>query len=1081
MPIDEKPYQLKHPVRILTATALFDGHDASINIMRRILQAAGAEVIHLGHNRSADEIVRAAVEEDVSAIAISSYQGGHVEFFGYIMALLKEFKATHIQVFGGGGGVIVPNEITQIESFGVTKIYTPKDGQTLGLQGIVNHLLATVDKKLSIPKVSPLASPRSCADKRGIAECLSLIEILTGANKKPPSWLVKQLATKHKPVPVLGVTGTGGSGKSSLVDEILLRFSHAHPTLNIGVLCVDPTRKRSGGALLGDRIRMNSLHSARIFMRSFATREADQSISFALSGSIALLTSVGFDLIIIETAGIGQGDTAIVPLCDHTLYVMTAEYGAQSQLEKIDMLDYASLIVINKFEHRGAKDAYEEVCKQYQRNHQLFSKALGKMPVFGTIAARFNDDGVTALFQALARLLGFKLKAKSLKIKCSSAKQVIIPANRLFYLDEISHGIKKYHQWVADQVKIMEKCWQLESTLKQLSKEEQAVCKKVLTKKIAILKQQLDSQASIALQAFKKLQTAYEKDELVHQVNDKKQSIKLFNETLCGLKLPKIQLPNHSSEAELLRFTLLENAPGYFPFTAGVFPFLRGDESPRRMFAGEGDAAKTNKRFHFLTKGQKAKRLSTAFDSVTLYGEDAAKRPDIIGKVGTSGVSICTLDDMKILYQGFDLCAPNTSVSMTINGPAPVILAMFFNTVIEQQVALFKKQKKRAPRTKERKAISESALQRVRGTVQADILKEDQGQNTCIFATDFALRMMGDIQEWFVQQQIKNFYSVSIAGYHMAEAGANPICQVAFTLANGFTFVEYYLSRGLNINDFAPNLSFFFSIGLDPEYAVINRVARRIWAITMRDRYGANERSQKLKAHNQTSGRSLHAQEYHFNDIRTTLQALTALSDHCNSLHTNAFDEAITTPSEQSVRSAMAIQLIIEKEYGLYKCENYLQGSYVIETLTKLVEEAILAEFERLSERGGVLGAMERAYQRNQIQQQSLYYEQLKTTGDYPIVGVNTFTNPDAPLVDKIENLELTRSTETEQLLQIKRVNDFHAQHYAKVNQALEDLQAVAISGGNIFAELMKTVKVCSLGQITQALYAVGGKYRRNM
>ena len=868
-----------------------------------------------------------------------------------------------------------------------------------------------------------------------------------------------------------------GAGKSSLVDELILRFLQDNPNINIGVLCVDPTRKRTGGALLGDRIRMNTLDSAQVFMRSFATRKSNQEISTAVKDSIQLLQAMHFDLIILESAGIGQGDTSIVPLCNKSLYVMTPEFGAVSQLEKIDMLDFANFIAINKFERFGSHDAYDAVCKQYQRNHLLFSRPLKTMPVFGTMASRFNDNGVSALYRDIARDFGFKCGNDEIS-KCSISYQKIIPNDRVQYLANISKCVREYHKWVDAQVVIMQKLCHLQGALAQLSKSEQRQCKKILNEKIRACQQQLDPEAIQALEAFKALKKSYQAE---HYPISKTKTISLYTKTLSGLKLPKIALPNMDDDAELLRFCLLENAPGYFPFTAGVFPFLRHDESPQRMFAGEGDPSRTNERFHYLTKSQQAKRLSTAFDPVTLYGEDAAKRPDILGKVGNSGVSICTLDDMKVLYRGFDLCAPNTSVSMTINGPAPIILAMFFNTVIDQGVALFRKKHKKSPNAVQMKALKARALRRVRGTVQADILKEDQAQNTCIFATDFALKMMGDIQEWFIDHSVEHFYSVSISGYHMAEGGANPITQAAFTLANGFTYVEYYLARGLDINAFSRNLSFFFSISLDPECAVINRVARRIWAVTMRDRYGADHRSQKLKAHNQTSGRSLHAQEYDFNDIRTTLQALTALGDRANSLHTNAFDEAVTTPTEGSVRAAMAIQKIIEQEYGLYKCENFLQGAFVVEALTKLVEEAILVEFERISDRGGVLGAMEGAYQRSQIQQQSLYYEQLKSSGEYPIIGVNTFVNTDDNLTEKLNKLVLQRATNKEQAAQINRLQSFQSKHEMEAPKALRNLQDVAIRGDNLFTELMQTVKVCSLGQITQALYEVGGKYRRNM
>ncbi|MCW5588212.1 MAG: cobalamin-dependent protein [Legionellales bacterium] len=1071
------PYQPQHHIRVITATSLFDGHDAAINIMRRVIQDTGAEVIHLGHNRSVNEVVNAAIQEDVQAIAVSSYQGGHVEYFHYMMQLLQKANA-NIKVFGGGGGVIVPSEIEQIQKFGVSKIFSPEDGRHHGLQGMINELMRLSD---FVPELNLDYTLKNIHYTQPglLARALTTLELVHEGKAQLPASLQTLLnQDTHLQIPVIGLTGTGGAGKSSLADELVTRFLHDFQDKHIAILSVDPSRRRTGGALLGDRIRMNSLKNPRAFMRSFATRQVGCEISPALPDAIKLCQLAGFDLILVETAGIGQGDAAIVPLVDKTIYVMTAEYGAASQLEKIDMIDFANFIAINKYEHNGSEDALRAVRKQYQRNHKLFNDDLESMPVYGTIAAKFNDSGVTALYYDVIASLNkntWQSHYSQPLSKVTNAKTVVIPSQSARYLADIAQTIRDYHQQVEKEAQLVEAVWQLENSLKLIGENQ------TLQQKLQQIQQQIHPESHQALTQFDKIAEDYQQKEFTYHVREKEFRVPLYHVSLSGLNIPKIALPRYRNPGDRLRWILKENVPGYFPYTAGVFPFRRNDEDPTRMFAGEGDAKRTNERFKFLSKNSPAKRLSTAFDSVTLYGEDPAKRPDIYGKVGTSGVSICTLEDMKLLYDGFDLCAPNNSVSMTINGPAPIILAFFLNTAIEQQAQLFIQQHNRQPNDQEYRELKAHALRNVRGTVQADILKEDQGQNTCIFAIDFALKMMGDIQEYFIEHQIRNFYSVSISGYHIAEAGANPISQAAFTLANGFTFVEYYLARGMNINEFAPNLSFFFSLSMDPEYAVINRVARRIWAIAMRDRYHADSRSQKLKAHIQTSGRSLHAQEIQFNDIRTTLEALTALYDNCNSLHTNSFDEAITTPTEESVRRALAIQLIINKEYGLYKNENATQGSFIIETLTDLVEEAILQEFERLSSRGGVLGAMELGYQRSKIQEESLYYERRKVSGEYPIVGVNTFINPDMDVHAETAKLELRRGTAEEKESQITRLEAFQTKHQAESSQALARLQKTVIENGNVFAELMETVKCCSLGQITQALFNVGGEYRRNM
>jgi len=1059
-------YKARHKIRFVTAASLFDGHDASINIMRRILQASGAEVIHLGHNRSVEDVVTAALQEDVQGIAVSSYQGGHLEYFKYMVELLRERGGAHIQVFGGGGGVIVAEEIAALQAAGVARIYSPEDGQKMGLQGMINDMLARCDFDPARHAPKRLAK----ADARALAQVITALELGEFKDKAG----LEQAAQAHR-APVLGITGTGGAGKSSLTDELVRRFRlDQEDRLRIAILSVDPTRQKTGGALLGDRIRMNAIGGTQTFMRSLATRDSNAEIAKCLPEAIAACRAAGYDLVIAETSGIGQGNAAIVPLADATLYVMTPEFGAASQLEKIDMLDYADFVAINKFDRRGAEDALRDVRKQMQRNRQAFGASPEAMPVFGTIAARFNDDGVTALYHAVAAKLkdaGLKLGAGTLPktaSKVSSNVHAIVPPNRARYLAEIAEGLRGYHAHAAAQAKLARERQQLAEAKRMSGIGE-------LDRLVGEKDAALDARSKQLLDSWPETVRAYSGDEFVSSVRDKALRTRLTTESLSGTQVPKVALPKYEDHGELLRWRLRENLPGAFPYTAGVFPFKRENEDPTRMFAGEGDPFRTNKRFHLLSKDMPAKRLSTAFDSVTLYGFDPDERPDIYGKVGNSGVSIATLEDMKVLYSGFDLCDPATSVSMTINGPAPTILAMFFNTAIDQQVA----QLGRKPTHKELQATRAKTLSAVRGTVQADILKEDQGQNTCIFSTEFSLKVMGDIQQYFNDHDVGNFYSVSISGYHIAEAGANPISQLAFTLANGFTFVEAYLARGMKVDDFAPNLSFFFSYGMDPEYAVLGRVARRIWAVAMRERYDANERSQKLKFHSQTSGRSLHAQEIAFNDIRTTLQALISTYDNTNSLHTNAFDEAITTPTEESVRRAMAIQLVINKEWGLGKNENPNQGSFIIDELTDLVEEAVLKEFEAISSRGGVLGAMETGYQRGKIQEESMFYEHKKHDGSYPIVGVNTFRSPHGDALP--QKLELIRSTEEEKQSQLRRLREFQQRHAGEAPAMLERLRQAVIGDENVFAVLMDAVRVCSLGQITHALFEVGGQYRRSM
>lgn len=1094
-------YRPTHKVRFITAASLFDGHDAAINIMRRILQSMGAEVIHLGHNRSVDEVVTAALQEDAQGIAISSYQGGHVEYFKYMVDLLKSRGGEHIQVFGGGGGVIVPPEIRELHAYGVSRIYSPEDGQKMGLAGMIGEMVMRCDKDLTgfAPKNVKAIEGHDEMNWRALAQLITALE-----NGKADATLVDAVRTQAatRKIPVLGITGTGGAGKSSLTDELIRRLRlDQNDKLRVAIISIDPSRRKSGGALLGDRIRMNAISpwtvpiagqknsdsGQRVFMRSLATRDFGSEISQALPDVIAACKCAGFDLIVVETSGIGQGDAAIVPHVDVPMYVMTPEFGAASQLEKIDMLDFAEFIAINKFDRKGSLDALRDVSKQVQRNKEAWGTPADKMPVFGTMAARFNDDGVTALYQALKpRLaaLGLALEGGALpaaEVRHSTNQTPVVPAARTRYLAEISDTVRGYKKRARAQAQLAREVQQLKAaaSMLKIDKPDRAPAAEAALDLAGHRKARMDADARALLAQWPDMQAAYAGDEYVVKIRDKEIRTALTTKSLSGTTIRKVVLPQYEDHGEILKWLMLDNVPGSYPYTAGTFAFKREGEDPTRMFAGEGDPFRTNTRFKLLSEGMAAKRLSTAFDSVTLYGNDPALRPDIYGKVGNSGVSIATLDDMKVLYDGFDLCNPSTSVSMTINGPAPTILAMFMNTAIDQNLDKFKKDNGRDPTATEAAKIREWVQENVRGTVQADILKEDQGQNTCIFSTEFSLKVMGDIAQYFVHNRVRNFYSVSISGYHIAEAGANPISQLAFTLSNGFTFVEAYLARGMHIDDFAPNLSFFFSNGMDPEYTVMGRVARRIWAVAMKEKYGANERSQKLKYHIQTSGRSLHAQEIQFNDIRTTLQALIAIYDNCNSLHTNAFDEAITTPTEESVRRAMAIQLIINREWGLAKNENPSQGAFIIEELTELLEEAVLLEFERIAERGGVLGAMETGYQRGRIQDESMHYEMLKHTGELPIIGVNTFRNPHGDAVQ--DKLELARSTEEEKQSQLKRLDDFHRRHAAESPAMLKRLQQAVIENLNVFEVLMEAVRVCSLGQITNALFEVGGQYRRNM
>ena len=1066
----------RHPVRFVTAASLFDGHDASINIMRRILQAQGCEVIHLGHDRSVEQVVRAALQEDVQGIAVSSYQGGHVEYFSYLREILDANGAQHVRIYGGGGGVIVPAEIALLAERGV-RIFSPEDGQRLGLVGMIASMVEECDVALDD---APTSEAVLAGHDSALARAITLLE-----EGRAPEALRTQLlaAAASSGTPVLGITGTGGSGKSSLTDELLRRFrADQEGKLRIAVIAVDPTRRKGGGALLGDRIRMNAIDLGGIYFRSLATRRAGSEIPDHLDDVIAACKAT-HDLVIVETPGIGQGDAGIVPFCDVSLYVMTPEFGAASQLEKIDMLDFADAVAINKFERRGAEDARRDVARQLMRNREAFGSSWEDMPVFGTSAARFADDGVTALYLYLRGLLadqGLDVSGGLLEpvdTHQPTGLTTIVPPARSRYLSDIADAVRGYHRTTGQQSAIARRAQHLRTAAAMLAAE--GADASTVESLLAAQEAELQPQVAAMLEEWPRIREEYAADELVVRIRDKELHTQLWRTTLSGSRVPRVALPRTEDAGDLVRYLREENLPGSFPYTAGVFPFKREGEAPARMFAGEGDPFRTNRRFHLLAQGQPATRLSTAFDSVTLYGRDPHVQPDIYGKVGTSGVSIATLDDMKALYAGFDLCDPTTSVSMTINGPAPTILAMFMNTAIDQRLDAFRDREGREPTPEEAADIRAWVLANVRGTVQADILKEDQGQNTCIFSTEFALRCMGDVQQYFIDHNVRNFYSVSISGYHIAEAGANPISQLAFTLANGFTYVEAYLARGMDIDDFAPNFSFFFSNGIDAEYTVLGRVARRIWAIAMKERYGANDRSQKLKYHIQTSGRSLHAQEMDFNDIRTTLQALCATYDNCNSLHTNAYDEAVTTPSAQSVRRALAIQMIIDQEWGLSKNENPLQGSYIVDELTDLVEEAVLLEFDRISDRGGVLGAMETGYQRGRIQDESMLYEHRKHDGSLPIIGVNTFLNPDP--VDAVQELELARATEEEKESQVARLAAFQEQHRDEAEAALARLKDVSSSGGNTFASLMEAVRVCSLGQITSAFFEVGGQYRRNV
>jgi methylmalonyl-CoA mutase len=1153
--MDSVAYQSANKIRFVTAASLFDGHDATINIMRRILQASGAEVIHLGHNRSVDEVVNCAIQEDVQGIALTSYQGGHVEYFKYMHDLLAERGAGHIKIFGGGGGVFLPHEIKELQDYGISKIYSPDDGRTMGLQGMINDMLRQCDFK-TVTHLNGQLKQLGDKDAHAIASLITLAE---------DGVAIPATAPATATIPVIGITGTGGSGKSSLVDELVRRFL-METDITLAIISVDPSKRKTGGALLGDRIRMNAINSPRVYMRSLATRQANLALSKHVQESVDICKAAGYDLIIVETSGIGQSDTMITDYCDLSLYVMTPEFGAASQLEKIDMLDFADMVALNKFDKRGALDAIRDVRKQYKRNHKLFEAKDDELPIYGTMASQFNDPGMNALFAALVKKIAVKtdveIKLKDIiSLGDSEAEKIyIIPPDRTRYLAEIAENSEAYTKWVNEQCKAAQQLWQVRGVIDIVETQHFASQKKMPdteTQNIASLRdieKHLESQLSPdckhLLAEWPATVEKYKSENFIYKVRDKEIKQPLFYTSLSQLQIPKISLPKYEAWGDILRWLLTENVPGEFPYAAGVFPLKREGEDPTRMFAGEGGPERTNKRFHYVSLGQPAHRLSTAFDSVTLYGEDPHVRPDIYGKIGNAGVSIATLDDAKKLYSGFDLCDPSTSVSMTINGPAPMLLGFFMNAAIDQQCEKYITENKlehlveakfkevyenrglerpkyspsqpspegRALKSAKSKVsptggdlegadlptgnnglglmllgltgdqvlpadvyqkIKAYAIATVRGTVQADILKEDQAQNTCIFSTEFALRMMGDMQQYFINEKVRNFYSVSISGYHIAEAGANPVTQLAFTLSNGFTYLEYYLSRGMHIDDFAPNLSFFFSNGIDPEYSVIGRVARRIWAKAIKNKYGGNDRSQKLKYHIQTSGRSLHAQEIDFNDIRTTLQALYAIYDNCNSLHTNAYDEAITTPTEESVRRAMAIQLIINRELGLAKNENPIQGAFIIEELTDLVEQAVMTEFKNINDRGGVLGAMETMYQRSKIQEESLYYETLKHNGEYPIVGVNTFLNKKGS--PTITPGEVIRATEEEKQCQINALHAFQERNVDKIGQLLQQLQHTAIAGENIFESLMEACKYCSLGQVSHALYEVGGQYRRNM
>jgi isobutyryl-CoA mutase len=1087
----QERYELKHRVRVVTATALFDGHDAAINIMRRLIQSGGAEVIHLGHSRSVGEIVEAAVQEDVQAVAVSSYQGGHMEFFKYMKDMFDKLGAGHIRIFGGGGGVIRPNEIKELQDYGIERIYDPEDGRNMGLVGMIDDLLKRSDFHTIGITSEHDSSKRGAAipapAKLNTQEPAKVARMITLAEMGVDPWpkysdILKEKARQSR-TPVIGVTGTGGSGKSSLLDELVLRFRTANPGKTVAVLSADPSKRRTGGALLGDRIRMNYVYGGNVYMRSLATRGSKTEVPEVIQDAIAVVKAAGYDLVLVETAGIGQGDTAIVDISDICLYVMTSEYGAPTQLEKIDMLDFADIVVLNKYDKKGSEDALRDVRRILRRTHEKFDTPLESMPVYGTIAARYNDEGVNGLYSGLLEIINRKCGQKFVcnipedSISHTSSVRFAIPPDRIRYLGEIAEAVRDYKKGVNKQADIARRIQQLRSALVEIDDE---VAHDAIEKKMAALQDKLKPEHRKLLEGWDELRRTYSSDYFRYKVRGQEYKVELTDTTLAGTHIPRVTVPDLKDHGERLRYLLLENVPGHYPYTAGVFPFRRQGEEPKRQFAGEGGPVRTNTRFHFLSQNDEAKRLSTAFDAVTLFGEDPQDSPDIFGKVGESGVSICTLEDIKKLYAGFDLCSTNTSVSMTINGPAPVMLAFFLNAAIDQQVDGFVEQNGRIPTPDEHARIKAQTLSVVRGTVQADILKEDQGQNSCIFSIEFALKMMGDIQEYFIKHNVRNYYSVSISGYHIAEAGANPITQVAFTLANGFTYMEYYLSRGFPIDSFAPNLSFFFSNGMDAEYAVIGRVARRIWAVAMREKYGGNERSQQLKYHIQTSGRSLHAQDIQFNDIRTTLQAVLAFYDNCNSLHTNSYDEAITTPTEESVRRAMAIQLIIMREFGLTKNENVWQGSYILEQLTELVEEAILDEFERISKRGGVLGGMELQYQRGKIQDESMLYEQRKHSGELPIIGVNTFLNPREGNLIPFD-IPLSRSSSEEKQDQIDNLRTFQKRNTARARESLVKLQQVAREGGNIFEQMMETARYASLGQITGALYQVGGKYRRNM
>jgi len=1093
-------YKPKNKIRVVTAASLFDGHDAAINIMRRIIQASGAEVIHLGHDRSAEEVVNCATQEDANAIAMTSYQGGHVEYFKFMYDLLQQKGCGHIRIFGGGGGTILPEEIEELHQYGITRIYHPDDGRAMGLQGMINDML----EKCDFPTGQNLNGEVKHLTEK---DYKSIARLISAAENDPDNF--KQILTSLNKgtAPVLGITGTGGAGKSSLVDELVRRFLLDFKDKTIAIISVDPSKRKTGGALLGDRIRMNSIKNSRVYMRSLATRQSNLALSKHVQEAVDIVKAANFDLIILETSGIGQSDTEIMDHSDVALYVMTPEYGAATQLEKIDMLDFADIIAINKFDKKGALDALRDVKKQFQRNHKLFDQNPEDMPVFGTIASQFNDPGMNSLYKAVmdkvVEKTGADLKSTYEITDEMSEKVYIIPPSRTRYLSEISENNRNYDKWVDKQVEIAEKLHGLKTsieTIKASKLDDKDRLVKALDETYHQVALDLDPRNRQILETWEQKKDLFRNEYYVFKVRDKEIKIKTHTESLSHSQIPKVAVPKYKGWGDILRWALQENFPGDFPYTAGIYPFKREGEDPTRMFAGEGGPERTNKRFHYVSQGMPAKRLSTAFDSVTLYGNDPDHRPDIYGKIGNSGVSVWSLDAAKKLYSGFNLADPKTSVSMTINGPAAIICAFFMNAAIDQQCELYIKANDAAELPEGNDGlglmllgvtgdqvlpadvynkIKAETLKQVRGTVQADILKEDQAQNTCIFSTEFSLRVMGDVQQYFIDNAVRNFYSVSISGYHIAEAGANPITQLALTLSNGFTFVEYYLSRGMNIDDFAPNLSFFFSNGIDPEYSVIGRVSRRIWAKAMKLKYGANERSQMLKYHIQTSGRSLHAQEIDFNDIRTTLQALYAIYDNCNSLHTNAYDEAITTPTEESVRRAMAIQLIINRELGLAKNENPLQGSFIIEELTDLVEEAVLTEFDRITERGGVLGAMETMYQRTKIQEESLYYEMQKHTGEYPIIGVNTFLSSKGS--PTIVPAEVIRSTTEEKEYQIEMLNELKKGNAEKAKEMLHRLQQVAIQNKNIFAELMETVKYCSLGQITHALFEVGGQYRRNM